>query len=149
MMKAGVSLRKYRCIKNALSTGALPAPLSRRGKKSSEAAVSNFKAFPLKLPSPGSRAHPCLSDFLRLSPSVSLPLSLRALPPGLLSPCIVLLVDILYFVPLAPLSHPFACFAVRKGGGDTSERVTVFSDSLSIKSPTFGTFSHARCLCII
>lgn len=48
------------------------------GGKSSEAAVSNFKAFPLKLPSPGSRAHPCLSDFLRLSPSVFSP----ALPPS-------------------------------------------------------------------
>lgn len=49
MMKAGVSLRKYRSIKNVLSTGAVPPPLR---KKSSEAAVSNFKAFPLKLPSP-------------------------------------------------------------------------------------------------
>lgn len=70
-----------------------------QGGKSSEAAVSNFKAFPLKLPSPGSRAHPCLSDFLRLSPSVSLPLSLRALPPGFLSPWIVLLVDISFWCP--------------------------------------------------
>lgn len=49
MMKAGVSFRKYRSIKNVLSTGAMPPPLR---KKSSEAAVSNFKAFPLKLPSP-------------------------------------------------------------------------------------------------
>lgn len=75
-------------------------------KKSCEAAVSNFKAFPLKLPSPGSRAHPCLSDFLRLSPSVSLPLSLRALPPGFLSPCIVLLLDCFFFSPRSVLS-PF------------------------------------------
>lgn len=83
MMKAGVSLRKYRRVKNAQ----WPPPLG-EGKKSSEAAVWNFKAFPLKLPSPGSRAHPCLSDFLRLSPSVSHPLSVWALPPGFLSPCI-------------------------------------------------------------
>lgn len=77
-----------------------------QGGKSSEAAVSNFKAFPLKLPSPSSRAHPCLSDFLRLSPSVSLPLSLRALPPGFLSPWIVLLVDFFLCAPRSFLS-PF------------------------------------------
>ena len=48
MMKAGVSLRKYPSKKNVLSTSFVPPPL---WKKSSEAAVSNFKAFPLKLPS--------------------------------------------------------------------------------------------------
>lgn len=77
--------------------GASPPPL--RQEKRSTAAVSNFKAFPLWLPSPGSRAHPCLSDFLRLSPSVSHPLSLRAPPPGSLSPCIELHVDITFSAP--------------------------------------------------
>lgn len=41
-------MRKYHGRKNVLATSVLPPPLR---KKSSEAAVSNFKAFPLKLPS--------------------------------------------------------------------------------------------------
>lgn len=66
MLKAGVSLWKYREVKN----------VPRTRQKSPTAAVSNFKAFPLKLPPQTSRIHPCLSDFLHLSLSVCLSLSL-------------------------------------------------------------------------
>lgn len=117
------------------------------GGKSSEAAVSNFKAFPLKLPSPGSRAHPCLSDFLRLSPSVFSP----ALPPS--SPTRVpVSLDrapgrhFFLVPPLAPFSHPFTCFGVHKGGGNTFPSTQLlFVFYFAIKSPTFCPFSHIRC----
>ncbi len=72
-----------------------------------------FQGFSAQAAISTSRIHPCLSNLLRLSPSVSLSLSLflsLTLPPCFLSLFIVFLTDLqsslsIFFLPLHILSH--------------------------------------------